>query len=294
MLILTGQTASGKSTLAVDLALEFRAEIVNADSRQVYRGMTIGTAAPAAEQLAAVPHHLVGFLEPDERYSAARFVEDARLAIDEIHRRGKRAIVAGGTGFYVRALTGAVQLAEQYDPQLRERLATEARIHGAAFLHEWLRVLDPKRAAMLHAADSYRVVRALEVALARRRQGLPPLHLRPLQAQGISTLKVLLTIDPAELDRRIEERTDDMLERGLIEEAECIGAKAVAASAVGYPQALAYLHGWSTYAEMRLLLIRATRRYAKRQASWFANEPDTIAAPPSAVAQLAREMLGWV
>ena len=127
VLILAGSTASGKTQLALDLAREFDAEIVGADSRQIYRGMPIGTAAPTPAQLAEVPHHLVGFLAPEERYSAARYAGEALEAIREIRRRGKRAIVAGGTGFYIRALTGGVALAPQYDEQLRNRLAREAR-----------------------------------------------------------------------------------------------------------------------------------------------------------------------
>ena len=147
VLILGGPTASGKSALALALAERFDAEIVGADSRQIYRGMPLGTAAPTLEQRARVRHHLVEFLEPDERYSAARYVADARRAIADIHARGKRAIVAGGTGFYLRALSGDVELADVYDPALRERLARESRLHPPEFLHGWLSVRAPQRAA---------------------------------------------------------------------------------------------------------------------------------------------------
>ena len=140
VLILTGPTAGGKTELAMELAQRFDAEIVGADSRQIYRGMPIGTAAPQAEQLAAVPHHCVAFLDPYERYSAARYVEDAMAAIDAIHRRGKRAIVVGGTGFYVRALTGNVTLAAQFDDSLRARLAAEARLHPPDFCTRGFRI----------------------------------------------------------------------------------------------------------------------------------------------------------
>src|SRR5580693_9905110 len=129
ILILAGPTASGKTELALALAERFGAEIIGADSRQIYRGMPIGTAAPTAEQRARVPHHLVEFLDPHERYSAARYVLDARRAIDAIAARGRRVIVAGGTGFYLRALAGDVALDAAYDPAVRARLATEARLH---------------------------------------------------------------------------------------------------------------------------------------------------------------------
>lgn len=274
VLVLAGPTASGKSELAVALAQAYDAEIVGADSRQIYRGMPIGTAAPSSEQLAMIPHHVVGFLDPHERYSAARFVDDAMRAIDAIHARGKRAIVVGGTGFYVRALTGSVSLAPEYDAELRDRLAREANAHPPDFLHAWLELRDPARAAALSPGDAYRVTRALEIALARPdavRRAEPQ---RTLATAGIPFLKLFLDVDLAELDERIDRRTDAMLRDGLIEEAERVGKRAVAASAVGYPQALAYLAGWSTHDEVRTTLARATRRYARRQRSWFRTEPD--------------------
>lgn len=292
--MLAGPTASGKTELAIRLAERFDAEIVGADSRQVYRGMPIGTAAPTPEQLQAVPHHLVAFLDPYERYSAARFSADAVGVVKEIHARGKRAIVTGGTGFYIRALTGAVDLAPQYDEAVRERLAHEAGVHEPAFLYEWLKLRDPRRAAMLHAGDAYRILRALEVALAPSHARLRENPLVSLTTEGLPFLKLFLQIDRTELDRRIERRTDSMLEAGLVEEAERIGADAVAASAVGYPQALAYLRGWCSRAELRTLLARATRRYARRQETWFRGEPQMQPARADEVEALAREKLGWV
>jgi tRNA dimethylallyltransferase len=293
VLILAGPTASGKTDLAIALARRFDAEIVSADSRQIYRDMPIGTAAPTREQLEAVPHHLVGFLDPRERYSAARFSSDAVTAIRDIHARGKRAIVVGGTGFYIRALTGAVDLAPQFDEAVRARLAHEARLHDEAFLYDWLVVRDPRRAAMLHEGDAYRVLRALEVALAPQ-STLRDSPIQSLVSERIPFAKVFLKIENAELEKRIERRTNAMLANGLLEEAEQIGEDAIAANAVGYPQALAYLRGWCTRREMHLLLVRATRRYAKRQATWFRSEPDTMWVEAPAVEQAAREMLGWV
>ncbi len=292
VLILAGPTASGKTDLAIELATEFDAEIVGADSRQIYRGMPIGTAAPSSEQRAMIPHHLIDFLDPHERYSAARYASDAVAAVERIHAHGKRAIVVGGTGFYIRALTGGVTLAPQYDEAVRERLAAEARRHDAAFLHAWLATRDPSRAAMLPASDRYRVLRALEVALAPRtlRDDVPA---RTLASAGIAFETFYLEVDPRDLDARISERTDTMLAAGLLEEAQSIGAKAVAASAVGYPQALAFLRGWCTLTELRTLLIRATRRYAKRQGTWFRSEPGVVRIAREQARDFAREKLGW-
>ncbi len=338
VLILTGQTASGKSALAIALAERFGAEIVGADSRQIYRGMPIGTAAPSDADLARVPHHLVGFLDPRERYSAARFVADALAAIDAIHSRGRRAIVVGGTGFYVRALAGDVELSPAFDASIRERLAREARVHPADVLAEWLRALAPARAAAIAANDPYRVTRALEIALAERaivrnedsvRASATPdasasttpdagMSATPdananantgantsasasgsgggdgsganrhdaragnsenLRTRGIPFRKLYLEIDPGELERRIGARVDAMLANGLLDEAERVGTEAVAADAVGYREALAYLAGWSTREELRTQLVRNTRRYAKRQATWFRTEPGLVRVP---------------
>ncbi len=294
VLVIAGPTACGKTDLAIRLAQTFNGEIVGADSRQIYRGMPVGTAAPTAAQRAAVEHHLIGFLDPRERYSAARFSVDAVASIKAIQARGRRAIVVGGTGFYIRALTGGVQLAPEFDAPLRQRLARETQLHEASFLYDWLKVRDARRAAMLHPSDVYRVVRALEVALAPADKTLRDTALTSLATQGIPFLKVFLRVDDAQLDRKIERRTDAMLASGLLEEAERVGADAVAGGAVGYPQALAHLRGWCTFAELRALLVRATRRYAKRQATWFRSEPHTHRLAPGDVERAAREMLGWV
>ncbi len=294
VLILGGPTASGKTELALALARAFDAEIVGADSRQIYRGMPIGTAAPTEAQRALVAHHLVEFLDPSERYSAARFTHDALAVIEGVAARGRRAIVVGGTGFYVRALCGDVALSAAYDPDLRARLAREAQLHPIDVLHEWLATRDPRRASDVPATDRYRVVRALEIALAAP---AAPSVAGSLRAAGIPFAKVWLAVPPEVIDARIVARVDAMLAGGLIEEAERIGPAAVAADAVGYPQVLAYLSGQSTRAEMRALLIRATRRYAKRQQTWWRSEPNALAlGGPDAfdeAARVAEEQLGW-
>ena len=296
--VLSGPTASGKTALAIELARRFDAEIVGADSRQIYRGMPVGTAAPSTEELGAVPHHLVGFLDPAQRYSAASFVADALAAIDEITSRGKRAIVAGGTGFYIRALCGDVTLAGERDDALRSRLAREAQIHPPEAMHAWLEALDRDRAKALHAEDRYRVLRALEIALAARANRLPSRDLarETLQTKKIPFVKVYLDVPFSELEARIERRVDEMLASGLVEEAERLGATAVAGDAVGFPQALAYVRGFSSRSELRTQLVRATRRYARRQATWFRSEPNLVRIGADYVAELvalARQLPGW-
>ncbi len=292
VLILAGATASGKSDLAIELAHAFDAEIVGADSRQIYRGMPVGTAAPSAQALAAVPHHLIGFLDPRERYSAARYANDALAAIRDIRGRGRRAIVVGGTGFYLRALIGDVELAPQHDEAQRARLAREAKLHPPEFLHAWLMTRDPQRARALHPGDTYRVLRALEVALSPQIRARDD-ALSTLASDGIAWQTIFLDVPVPELDVRIARRTAAMLQSGLLEEAESVGGDAVAASAVGYPQALAFLRGWCTRDELRASLERATRRYARRQRAWFRGERDVLWLPAERIAAAAREKLGW-
>lgn len=292
VLIIAGPTASGKTDLAIALARTFDAEIISADSRQIYRGMPIGTAAPTKAQLDAVPHHLVAFVDPQERYSAARFAADALAAIEQIHARGHRAIVVGGTGFYIRALTGGVSLAPQRDEALRDRLAREAKIHPPEFLHAWLAQRDRSRADALDPSDTYRILRALEVALAPSAAGDRGPKASLADAK-IPFAKLFVDIPLAVNDERIAQRASAMIANGLLEEAEAVGPDAVAGNAVGYPQALAYLQGWSTRAELATTLARATRRYARRQRAWFRSEPDVRWVDPLAVEALARELLGW-
>jgi tRNA dimethylallyltransferase len=292
VLVLAGATASGKTTLGVELAREFDAEIVGADSRQIYRDMPIGTAAPSRDQQTAVPHHLVGFLDPRERYSAALYAAQAVAAIGDIHRRGKRAIVCGGTGFYIRALTGGVSLAPQYDPALRERLAGEARLHESQFLYDWLASRAPRRAAALAPSDPYRVLRALEITLAKTQHAES--GRQTLRTERITYAFVVLDVAQADLNERIAERADRMLAEGFVEEAERVGPGAVAANAVGYPYALTYLRGWNTRAELRALLVRATRRYARRQRTWFRGEREAIWVRSGDVRAVVREKLGWL
>ena len=201
--------------------------------------------------------------------------------------------MVGGTGFYLRALAGDVALAPQHDELLRERLAHEARMHPPGVLWEWLAVRDPRRAAALDPNDTYRVLRALEVALASASTNADRAASASLRAANVPFVKLALEVPLEVIDARIERRADAMLAGGLLDEAERIGERAIAANAVGYPQALAYVRGWSTHEELRAALVRATRRYARRQRSWLRGEPGITWVSPESLEAAAREKLGW-
>lgn len=287
---IVGATASGKSEVAMRIARAVGGEIVGADSRQIYRGMRVGTAAPDDAAQREIRHHCVEFLDPERRYSAAQFARDAIAAIEDIRARGRRPIVVGGTGFYLRVLRGGVALGQRGDEELRARIAREMRAHPPEVLHEWLALRDPSRAAAIERNDLYRIGRALEIALAPTREERA--EIPTLLSRALSFRTFALDLPLPEIDRRIEARARAMLAGGLLDEAEALGARAVAADAVGYPQALAYLRGQSTFEETLVALARATRRYARRQIAWFRTEPDIEWLAADDLVRAAEEALG--
>jgi tRNA dimethylallyltransferase len=270
-LVICGPTASGKSQIALGVAEELGGEIVNADSRQIYRGMRIGTGMPPPSAFERVPHHLYGFVDPEQRYSAARYVHDADAAIAAITARGHLPIVVGGTGFYIEALLGTMPLDRPPgDETLRARLRREAHVHPREVLWEWLAAISRTRAEATRPSDGYRIVRALESALMTRTATTTPDRdsLRPKLESAV----VVLRVHRAALTVRIAQRVTAMFARGLIEEAQAIRAAAQdapALSGLGYAEALAVLDGLATPAEALALTIRRTERYAKRQQTWF-------------------------
>uniref|UniRef100_E6PFG7 tRNA dimethylallyltransferase n=1 Tax=mine drainage metagenome TaxID=410659 RepID=E6PFG7_9ZZZZ len=288
--VIVGATASGKSEAAMRVARAVGGEIVGADSRQIYRGMRVGTAAPDDLAQREVRHHCVEFLDPEQRYSAAQFARDAIAAIQDIRARGRRPIVVGGTGFYLRVLRGGIALGQRGDEDLRARIAREMRAHPPEVLHAWLALRDPQRAAAIESNDLYRIGRALEIALAPAREEAAAIP--TLRSCDLSFRTFALDLPLPEIDRRIEARARAMLASGLLEEAEALGARAVAADAVGYPQALAYLRGQSSFDETLVALARATRRYARRQIAWFRREPDIEWLGAEDLVRAAEEALG--
>ncbi len=276
--------------LAVEAARRLQGEIINADSRQIYRGLAIGTGLPSPSLRAHVPHHLFAFVDPAERFSAARYAEAASGVLEEVWRRGHLPIVVGGTGFYIEALTGSMRLDRPPgSDQVRRRLRRELAVHEPAVLWEWLHALAPTRASAVRPSDTYRIARSLEVVLTGRRDGgsrANPMAgrdansgqeaVRPAHA---AFLIVRLLVARDELHRRIDERVRRMFAEGLIEEALAVRERcpeAPALSGIGYAEALAVADGLATVDEGRAAVARRTKRYAKRQDTWFAHMENAV------------------
>ncbi|GFE62449.1 tRNA (adenosine(37)-N6)-dimethylallyltransferase MiaA [Geobacter sp. AOG2] len=281
LLAVVGPTATGKSELALRLAREVDAEIVNADSMQVYRGMDIGTAKPTPEQRAGVPHHLIDVAEPDRLFSAADFAEAADEAIRAVTARGKRVIVVGGTGLYIRALLKGLVDSPSGAGAVRKALQEEAAQLGNEAMLERLRLVDPELAARMHPNNLVRIIRALEV---HRLTGVPLSRHQEehaFSARRYEALQVGISIDRAELYARIEGRVERMLAEGLVDEVRGLLAKGYdrqlkAMRAIGYKETAAYLAGECSLEEAVQLMKRDTRRYAKRQLTWFNADPDIL------------------
>ncbi len=274
IIIVQGPTASGKSELAVRLAEQFSGEIVNADSMQVYRFMDIGTAKPSPDQLRRVPHHLLGIVNPDQTFSAADFCREAEKVIQDISRRGKRVIVCGGTGLYIRALTKGLMDSPPVDDALRNELKVLAGREGSVELHRRLAEVDPLAAERIHPNDQFRLIRALEVF---HLTGRPISALREEHRFGTlryDYCKIGLTMNRESLYRNIDNRVDLMVRHGFLEEVQALldagypcGLKSM--RSLGYRHLCNYLQGLSTLDDALQLIKRDTRRYAKRQLTWF-------------------------
>lgn len=277
-----GPTASGKTALAVELALRLNGEVISADSMQIYRGMDIATAKPTADEMRGVTHHMLDFLDPGERFSVARYCELVRPLISDIHSRGKLPIIAGGTGLYIDSLLGNVNFFEaETSDDLRAQLQAELEAEGLDHMLDILRSFDPDSAERLaEGRNPKRVLRAIEIY---RTTGMTMTHLNALQTDTPSpydSLKIGLTAeDRAYLYDRIDRRVDMMLDMGLVDEARAFYDGEfgdTAAAAIGYKELLPYLMGDMSLDECVDKLKRSTRRYAKRQLTWFRRDPDTV------------------
>lgn len=277
LLVVTGPTASGKTALGIAVAERLGVEIVSADSMQFYRGMEIGTAAPTPDERARVKHHFVGFLDPDEHFSAGAYERAARAVVADANGRGETPVAVGGSGLYVRALVDGLFPGPARDEEFRRRLALEAEQHGVARLYARLEELDPAYADVIGPNDLRRIVRALEVLEIAGRP-LSDLH-REHRASGVSLDAVQVALDyPREvLYERINARADRIVREGFLEEVQSLldggyGPQIERLRPLGYREMAAHLRGECPLDEALENMKRNTRRFAKRQLTWFRSD----------------------
>jgi len=276
ILVITGPTATGKTALGVELALELNGEAVSADSMQLYRGMDIGTAKVTAGEMRGVPHHMLDVASPNESWSAAMYVERADECVKDILSRGKLPIIVGGTGLYIDSLISGRSFAGgEIDESLRNELNNKyERIGGEAMLEE-LRAIDPPRAAKLHPADRKRIVRALEVYISTGKTITEHDEETKRRPPRYDAAVIALSFrDRDELYKRIDLRVDRMFEAGLVQEVQNLLSSGVpesstAMQAIGYKETVRFLNGELTQAEASALIKQESRRYAKRQLTWL-------------------------
>ncbi|GLB25851.1 tRNA dimethylallyltransferase [Lacrimispora xylanolytica] len=280
LIILTGPTAVGKTALSIRLAKAIGGEIISADSMQVYRRMDIGSAKITKEEMMGIPHHLIDVLEPDEEFNVTVFQKLAKAAVEEIYSRGNIPIVAGGTGFYIQALLNDIDFTENgEDTSIRDELEALAKEKGAEYLHGMLLAIDPESAEQIHANNKKRVIRAIEY-YRQTGERISEHNKRERQKESpYDFLYYVVNTDRDILYQRIDQRVDEMMKQGLVEEVKELKDSGctrdmVSMQGLGYKEILDYLQGECTLSDAVYLLKRDTRHFAKRQITWFKRERD--------------------
>ncbi len=281
ILIIAGPTAVGKTDASISLAQELRTEIVSADSMQIYRGMDIGTAKPTKKQRELVPHHMVDIVDPDQAYSVGDYLRDARAAIDRILLSGRTPLVVGGTGLYIRALTRGLFSGPPADRELRAQLLQREKENSPGTLHAELKRQDPDAAAKIHPNDLRRTMRALEVYYLKDRRLSEFQREHAFNEMPYRFTLLFLTRDRAELYPRIERRVDRMIADGLESEVRGLmdlgyGPDLISMKGLGYQHFIGVCLGTLSRDDARALLKRDTKRFAKRQFTWFRRELQTV------------------
>jgi tRNA dimethylallyltransferase len=279
VVVITGPTAVGKSALALATARRVGAEVIGADSRQVYRFLDIGTAKPGQAEREEVVHHLLDVVNPDEHFNSACYLTQARAAIADILRQGQRVLVVGGTGLYIKVLTQGLFAGPKAEAGLRARLRLQEEVEGRGFLYRQLQAVDPEAARILHPHDTLRLIRALEVFLLSGKPISVWQREHCFQDRLFSVLTVGLVLERDELYRRIERRCWSMVEEGLVEEVERLwamgyGPELPPLRSIGYGQIGKYLRGIMGWQEAMAEMIRETRHLAKRQLTWFRSDAE--------------------
>jgi tRNA dimethylallyltransferase len=274
VIVICGPTGSGKTAAAIPLAVRFKGEIISADSMQIYRYMDIGTAKPTRAEQQQVGHHLIDVAAPDESFSAARYADMARNVISRLQPEGTVPFVVGGTGLYIKALLKGLFPTEPVDPTVRSRLKKDAVVHGAAVLHRRLADCDPEAARRIQPNDTYRILRALEIYESSGRSISQLQSEHGFSEKPFSVLKIGLDIDRNRLYERINMRVDYMIRAGLLQEVKNLLGRGYAPTlksmqSIGYRHLVDFIQGRLSWPEALRTFKRDTRRYAKRQLTWF-------------------------
>jgi len=274
VIVICGPTGIGKTTVGIQLAEKLGGEIISADSMQIYRYMDIGTAKPTADEQNRLLHHMIDIVDPAEDFDAVRFAQMARKKVMQLHQKGVLPVIVGGTGLYIKALLQGLFQSNPVDSQIRERLMQEAAEDGSSSLHDRLKQVDPDTAERLHPNDAYRIVRALETIESTGRPISEHHQDHGFADEPFDALKVGLQMDRQKLYDRIDQRVDLMIDAGLPEEVKKLlgmgyTADLKAMQSIGYRHMAAFIEGSLPWDECVRTLKRDTRRFAKRQFTWF-------------------------
>jgi len=274
IIIICGPTGIGKTGVGINLAEKFGGEIIGADSMQIYRHMDIGTAKPTTEERRRVAHHMVDIVDPDEDFDAMQYSERARTTIAELNRQSRLSFVVGGTGLYIKAMLHGLFQSEPVDPKIRNRLKQELEQSGSHCLYERLEQIDPDTAGRLHPNDSYRIIRALETIESSAESISKHHQNHGFEEAPFNALKIGLRKDREKLYERIDQRVDMMIQAGLVEEVQKLLARGYSPElksmqSIGYRHIVGFLGGSLAWDECLRTLKRDTRRFAKRQFTWF-------------------------
>jgi tRNA dimethylallyltransferase len=298
IIVICGPTGIGKTAVGIRLAEELGGEIISADSMQIYRYMDIGTAKPTAAEQNRILHHLIDIVDPDEDFDAVRFAKMARQKVMQLHQRGVMPLVVGGTGLYIKALLQGLFQSNPADRKIRERLMQEAAENGSSSLYDRLKAVDPDTAERLHPNDAYRIVRALETIESTGRSISDHHHDHGFADEPFHALKICLQIERQKLYDRIDQRVDLMIEAGFVDEVQKLLGMGYTADlksmqSIGYRQVVDFIEGQLPWDECVRTLKRDTRRYAKRQFTWFGADQEIHLYEPGQLNDIIRLMKGF-
>ena len=293
IIVVCGPTAMGKTGTAIALAGEFRGEIIGADSMQIYRRMDIGTAKPTPAEQTCIPHHMIDIVDPDEHFDAQTYVRKVHEVLVDICGRGATPFVVGGTGLYIKALVHGLFEIQPAEMAVRSRLHGQMKAYGSGFLHRRLSRVDPAAAQRLHPNDTYRIIRALEVFEITGKKISEYHRAHRFEDNPFQVLKIGLQMDREQLYARINHRVDAMIAAGFLREVEQLLAKGYSADlksmqAIGYRHLVDFIQGRCSFDEMLHTLKRDTRRYAKRQLTWFKADPEIAWYQPEQLQDIKR------